>query len=517
MARINSNIPSLIANANLQRANADLDVRLERLATGVRINRGKDDPAGLIISQRLRTDIEGVNQAVKNAERASSVIATTEGALNEVNDLLSSIKSLMVEAANTGAFSKEERDANQRQIDSAIDSITRISNTASFGGLKLLNGELDYTTSDITTSQISKATVNNATFLNQSSIQVDVDVVGSAQKGSIFFRGVPVGNSTIASSMQIEVAGTDGVTVLSFTSGTSMSAIMTAVNNQAGFTGVEAALVDSGQSLVFRAVDYGSDSFVSVKRLGYEGAAPDPFTLYRFADGANYPSLTGAINWSNPDLSSQAGQMRDTGQDVSALVNGNLANGRGLELNVNSTNLGMELILEEPFAIDPTATNSTFQITGGGSLFQIGPDITVQQQTNIGIPSVAASKLGGTLVGGTLQFLNSLKTGAGNSIEENVGNGNDFTTSQKVLDQAIDEVSLLRGRLGAFERNVLQTSVRSAQAAFENLSASESRIRDADFAEETSKLTRAQILSASATQILGLANQQSQQVLQLLG
>src|SRR5437764_1030339 len=128
MARINSNIPSLIARANLGRANDDLQVRLQRLSTGLRINRGADDPAGLIVSERLRSEGSGLNQAVNNSNRASSVIATTEGALSEVSDLLSSIKSLVVEAANTGAVSDQERKANQLQIDSAIESITRISN-----------------------------------------------------------------------------------------------------------------------------------------------------------------------------------------------------------------------------------------------------------------------------------------------------------------------------------------------------------------------------------------------------
>ncbi|MCA9283534.1 MAG: flagellin, partial [Phycisphaerales bacterium] len=140
MARINSNIPSLIAQSRLKGSNANLSTRLERLSTGLRINRGKDDPAGLIISERIRSDIEGVNQGIRNAERASSVIATTESALAEINDLLNSIRSLIVEAANTGANSEIERRANQDQIDSAIASITRISNTATFGGLKLLNG-----------------------------------------------------------------------------------------------------------------------------------------------------------------------------------------------------------------------------------------------------------------------------------------------------------------------------------------------------------------------------------------
>lgn len=146
MTRINSNIPSLIAQQRLNRSGADLQVRLERLSTGLRINRGKDDPAGLIISERLGTDISNIEQAIKNGERASAVISTTEGALTEITDLLNSIKALAVEAANTGALSDEERAANQLQIDSAIQSITRISNTATFGGLKLLDGSLDYIT-----------------------------------------------------------------------------------------------------------------------------------------------------------------------------------------------------------------------------------------------------------------------------------------------------------------------------------------------------------------------------------
>src|ERR1700754_553898 len=135
MSRINSNIPSLIARSNLGKANSDLNVRLERLSTGVRINRGKDDPAGLIVSNRLGNESNGLQQAIKNSERAGSVISTAEASLAEVNDLLNSVKGLLVEAANTGAISDEERRANQLQVDSAIESITRISSSASFGGL----------------------------------------------------------------------------------------------------------------------------------------------------------------------------------------------------------------------------------------------------------------------------------------------------------------------------------------------------------------------------------------------
>ena len=108
MARINTNISSMLARSNLARTSADLDVRLQRLATGLRINRGADDPAGLIVSERLRSEIKGIDQAIANSERASSVIATTEGYLAEVADLLNSIKGLIVEAANSGGVSAEE-------------------------------------------------------------------------------------------------------------------------------------------------------------------------------------------------------------------------------------------------------------------------------------------------------------------------------------------------------------------------------------------------------------------------
>ena len=118
MARINTNIPSLIAQHNLSRSNDDLATRLQRLSTGLCINRGADDPAGLIVSERLRSEIRGLGQAIANSERASSVIATTEGYLAEVTDLLNSIKGLIVEAANTGGVSKEEIEANQLQLDS---------------------------------------------------------------------------------------------------------------------------------------------------------------------------------------------------------------------------------------------------------------------------------------------------------------------------------------------------------------------------------------------------------------
>src|SRR6266566_3580050 len=154
MSRINTNIASLQGINRLTRNQADLALRLQRLSTGLRINPGKDAPAGLIASETLRSEIAGIHQAIDNSQRAGNVINTAEGALSEVSSLLLEIQGLTNEAANTGALSPEEIKANQLQVDAILNSVNRISNTTQFNGIKLLNGSLDYTTSNVTSTAI---------------------------------------------------------------------------------------------------------------------------------------------------------------------------------------------------------------------------------------------------------------------------------------------------------------------------------------------------------------------------
>ena len=142
MSRINSNIASLQAFHRLNRNNADLATRLQRLSSGLKINSGKDAPAGLIASETLRSEINGIGQAIDNSQRANNVINTAEGALGEVSALLLEVQSLTNEAANTGALSPEEIKANQLQVDAILNSVNRIANTTQFNGVKLLNGHL---------------------------------------------------------------------------------------------------------------------------------------------------------------------------------------------------------------------------------------------------------------------------------------------------------------------------------------------------------------------------------------
>ncbi len=489
MTRINTNVSSLIAQRNLAKTNDDLSTRLQRLSTGLQINRGADDPAGLIVSERLRTEISGVGQAVDNIERASNVIATAEGALSEISDLLISMKSLVVEAANTGAFSDDEIKANQLQIDSAIDSITRIANTTSFAGLKLLNGSLDYVHQGLTASQISDVKITGVNFGTNSTLPVTVEVLNSAETATMYISAAnPATGSTILSSINFSIAGVNGVEVFEYVSGTKLSAIVFGLNAVSDATGVSASLVNTS-AIQINSLSFGSENYVSVKKLNNENQS------FRVVDALGGTEIN-----------------RDEGADVLALVNGNLALGDGLDVTLRTTSLSLELSLTSGSA-QTLNTPYTFTITGGGATYQIGPSINSQQQIGFGIQSVAANNLGNSVVG----YLSSMKSGGSNSLVQGSDPADQARMAADVLDESIDQVSILRGRLGAFEKNTLQTTLRSSQIAMENLTASESDIRDTDFAEETAKLTRAQILQQAGTQTLAIANQNASNVLALLG
>ncbi len=485
MTRINTNVSALVAQHNLARTNNQLNVSLERLSTGLQINRGADNPAGLIISERLRQEISGVTTAIDNIERASNVLSTAEAALTEVSQLLTDIKGLTIEAANDGAFSDEEIAANQLQIDSAVDSITRISNTASFGGLKLLNGSLDYILSGVNTTNLVDVNVYNANLGTASSIPVTVEVINSAQSAQLFLSGNTAGAAgALLSSVTFEVQGTAGVQVFSFVSGTTLFAVAFAVNAVSDATGVAAALVDATDQtsgLTLTSDTFGSDAFVAVRRL---------------ENGSFFNTF---------DLQGGSSIARDTGQDVLALVNGSLALGDGTKLSMRSSTINLELTLSNAAA--QTLATHTFSVAGGGASFQIGPNINSSQQISFGIQSVAASHLGNQVVG----FLSSIVAGGTNALTKDRA-----AEAAAIIDASTDEVSILRGRLGAFERNTLDTAARSQQIALENLTASESRIRDTDFAKETSALTRAQILQQAGISTLAIANSTTQSVLALL-
>jgi flagellin len=474
MGNINTNVSALIAQQGLATSQSQLQTALQRLSTGLKINSGADDPAGLIVSNELQSQIAGINQAVNNSSQANNVIATAEGALTEVSSLLLNIKSLVVESANTGAESSDQISANQLQVDSAIQSISRIADSTTFAGQNLIDGSLNYVTSGVNTSTIKALNISQADFGSSTSIPVDVNVLTSAQPAELEFSASQIGNS-----VTLDVGGANGTQTLSFASGTAASAIIFAVNRVSDSTGISAAGINPANlhsGIVFKSTAYGSKSFVSVT------AQSGTFN-------------TTDVNGNN--------KQRETGRDAVATVNGAVTVGDGLNLQVNTSSLDLNFTLSSTFGKGTTQ----FAITGGGASFQLGPQVQSDQQISIGIGSVSADQLGNNNVG----FLSDLVTGGKASLVS----GNSEQASN-IIEAAINQVSLLSGRLGAFQKNTLNTNIDSLNVALENVTSSESNIEDANFASETSNLTRAQILVQAGTSVLATANSTPQAVLKLL-
>lgn len=467
MSRINTNIASLRAITSLATNQSSLELSLQRLSTGLQINSGKDAPAGLIASEKMRSEIAGISQAIDNSTRAGNVIDTAEGALNEVSAMLLQVQALTNQAANTGALSPDEIKANQLQVDSILNSINRISNTTQFNGLNLLNGGLDFTTSGLAGSAISVAQVNAAKIPDNGTDNITVQVTGSARLGSIGVTSSGVGASTAT----IEITGNDGTQQLSFAASAHNSAIAVAINQVKNATGVSATM--SGAALRLTSIAYGSQQFVSVKTIA--------------------GSITTTAN-------------KSVGADAKVNINGAEAQSDGLVASFRSGDTDMSLTLNPDFATRP-GTSTNFYLTGGGAKFQLGSEVNPQGQYQIGISSVNTNSLGNSVVG----FLASMQTG-----QENALTAGNTVQAQKIITEAIGQVATLRGRLGALQKDIISTNVNSLNIALENVTASESAIRDTDFASETAAMTRAQILVQANTSVLAQANTAPQAVLSLL-
>jgi len=490
MSRINTNIQSLIAQRTLAQNNQNLNTTLERLSTGLRINRGKDDPAGLIASENLKADITSINAAINNGERADQVVNIAEGGLTEISSSLNELQGLLTESANSAGLSDTEKEANQLQIDSILQTVDRIASSTNFQGDKLLNGRLDFQTTQIDDG-IVDFQVNAAKF-DTATQDVDVNITQSAQQGSLFLSF--------------------GSREVSFASQTSLADVAATINTFTDITGVTAEA--SGNGVVLRADDFGSDGFVSVQNTGDAvlNNANTGITQFSAQDQNTIDTSLGSVSF----LSSGQNPVRDEGQDVQGTINGIVATGEGRSLRASTDFLDVELLLASQstggsIGADTLGTGQAFSLTGGGATFQLDGDVGIAGRVGLGIQEVASRRLGDSELG----FLDELGTGEKFNVVD--ASESDLADAQKVVDAAIEQVSSLRGRLGAFQANVIGATVRNLGVAAENTAAANSVIRDADFAQETAGLSRNQTLVQAATQSLALANQNPNNALQLLG
>jgi flagellin len=468
MSRINTNVTSIIAQRVLNQQNNRMTTSLQRLSTGLRINAGRDDPAGLIASETLRTEQKAIAAAQTNIARAINVVAVAESGLSELGNLLNDLETLVDKSSNTSGISADEQAANQLEIDGILSSINRIASSTELQGRKLLSGELAYNTSTVSAANIAHLQLNSARVPEGGKRTVAIKVTQAASLAAISYTGGAIG----AAPVTIEVTGNLGTERVTLASA-SLVNVCSAINQSKEMTGVSASVV--GGNVRMTSTDYGSSQFVKVRALS------GTFTM--------------------------AGTGTDYGQDVKVNLNGQTVTGDGLNVTARTSILDANITLAAAFGSITTGGTTKFGVTGGGATFTIAPQLDLNSVATLGINSVDTSSLGNGNVG----YLFTLGTGNANSMDSN-----NFFAAQRIVRAATQQVADLRGRLGSFEKNTLNTSANSLQVQYENVTAADSIIRDTDFAEETSNLTREQILVQSATNVLKLANAQPQQVLALL-
>lgn len=465
---IANNVSSLTAQHNLGRASTNLTRSIERLSSGLKVNRGADGPAALVISEKQRAQISGLEQAIENGEKAVAVVQTAEGALNEINSLLVKARSLALDSANAGVNDADSLAANQAEIDNLLDTIDRIANNTQFGTKKLLDGSagINGVSNDVDTTFIGATSKTSA-----GSYAIEVTTVGERAVAA-------AGTDQTTNLAAAETLTINGVAV-SLNAGLSQSQVVDRINEFTAQTGVTAEI--DGTTTRLYSSGFGSSATISV--VSDTAAA---------ADSTGFGTTT----------------INDTGVDIEGTIDGVAYTGKG---NVLTATSGAAQGLSVQLAADPTDLTQTVtgaqgsvSVTDNALVFQIGPN--ENQTAKISISKVNPTSLGVGVEGNQFANLNNI----------NVTSTAGANDSIAIIDKAIDQITNLRGSLGAFQQNTLESTANNLRATLENTVNAESVIRDTDFAKEIANFTRQQVLVQAGTSVLSNANQQPQLVLSLL-
>lgn len=477
--RINTNIPAMAALRYLGETDNQFQGVITRLSTGLRINKASDDPAGLISSEGLRSYIDGIDAAVQNSQDASNMSKTAEAALSEVSQLLLEVKSIAVQSANTAVVDANQLQANQTTIRSILASIDRIASQTSWGNKLLLNGasgaQANVTRTDLVNSLFIGSSFNGET------VQTGNITIQRTTAATQTTTGAMA--TTFASAGTVVNTGTFAINGSTFTvvPGQTITSVVAMINQQSDQTGVIANWT-AGSGVTLTSAKYGSNfpiRYMETSTILNGGSPSNP------APGAN-----AVFNVTVPTSPS--------GTQTEQFVGGKGPGTDGLTLTSPSGNRMSVSI----FGNASGSSNLIGSLNVGALQFQIGA--TADQTATFSIPNMASANLGINAVPG--QSLASM------DVTSQAGANN----AMKIVDDAIGQVSTFRGQLGSFTKDFIESNIRSLGIAKENLTASESDIRDADVAFEMTNLTKLQILKQSGMAVLAQANQSPQSVLQLL-
>lgn len=501
---INTNVPSLNAQRNLTSSQNALTMSIQRLSSGLRINSAKDDAAGLAISDRMTGQVNGLNQAARNANDGISMTQTAEGGLSTTTDLLQRMRTLSVQAAN-GTNSASDRSSIQQEVSQIQQEINRVANTTQFNGQNVLDG-----------------TLNNAQFQVGANANQTINFsIGSAQAGAIgnnAINATATADASSASSFAGTVAGTIGVNknaaqiltiqgggqtiTANVAVGATAYAVAASVNAASGSTGVAAKATTTATLGNFTA---GSQSFTIQGKPNANNTANPVQISVTMATATDVAGLTSAIN----------AQSGTTG--ITAVANTNtgaiaLTQSEGFDIGVTNN-----LVANNSTTLAGSTGTAKALVRGALNAAAIGDSMTVGGQVSF---NSASSFTVGTDTAGTIftAAANSSSLAAVSTIDvTTLTNGipTGANSALQIIDSAIANISSSRASLGALQ-NRFSTTISSLQSTSENLSAARSRILDTDYASETASLARNQVLQQAGTAMLAQANALPNGVLTLL-
>ncbi|CAM4367079.1 Flagellin [Comamonas aquatilis] len=492
---INTNIQSLNAQRNLGTSQSSLSTSMQRLSSGMRINSAKDDAAGLAIAERMGAQVRGLNQAARNANDGVSLAQTAEGALSTIGGNLQRIRELAVQSRNA-TNSTDDRAALQKEVSQLTSEIDRVSKDTSFNGTNLLDGSF--------TAKAFQVGANQGQLINIDSIvDASTDKLGE-------WRSVDVPARTEGDTLKAGVALATSATMTAFTGGAANGAATLEIGGVNVFSKtVTAFATDAPTAADIDAALKDSKSDLAAKGISFTGTVAGGNLSVKKADGTDFTMNASAALGT-----------------LTGITNGTQTGGT---MAFPATTAGQLTI-----KVGSSAAVSIPAIAGATTAKEFGENVTKAIETAFPDGSVKASFVGGKLMlssdtdkltiagskpdvfglkAGSYEFVSGTDKEGFKDVDVSTVEGAD--NAILAMDAALKSVNSARADLGAMQ-NRFESVVSNLNVNSENLSASKSRITDADFAAETANLSRSQILQQAGTAMVAQANQLPQGVLSLL-
>jgi flagellin len=487
---INTNVLSLTTQRSLNTTQSSLATSMERLSTGLRINSAKDDAAGLGIADRMTSQIRGLDQAIRNAGDAVSLSQTAEGAMSESSNILQRMRELAIQSAND-SNSAADRANLQKEVNQLQQELDRIVSTTTFNGKKLLDGSFAAAQFQVGANAAETISV---TIGNVSSSAIGNNTTDSySAAGSINEAVAAAANNVGAQTLTLN--GAYGTGTVSVSAGATAKTIASAVNNQTEDSGVTATAVSYAKLDTL-----GADDTVSFTLTGSSSA-----TVSAAITTTDFSNLANAIN----DVSGQTGITATLSDDSSYIT---LKSSSGEDIAISNFDAGtattdLEMTGLEADGLTEVGTAATLIETTPGTtdLATVGGVVSFNSSSAFTVETSAGTTLINASQASTAEYVTSVDISTASGSNDAI----------VILDAALVAISDSRASLGAVQ-NRLESTISNLSSISENVSAARSRMQDADFAAETSNLTRTQILQQAGVAMLTQANAQPQLVLSLL-